>query len=159
MHLIKEFPFSAERSKSLWVYDGDQYIFHITREQTGGAFAITEATIQPGSTPPLHVHDCEDEVFYILDGCFFFTRGNQQIEATAGHFIHVPKGTMHTFKNIGKTKGKFLTMISPAGLEKFFFEIGSEATGNLPPNDPSVIEKVIGLAIAYQTEIMVKKTA
>ena len=153
MHLLNEFTLTAEKSKSLWVL-GDLYTFHITGEQTGGAFAIIEASVQPGSTPPPHIHHFEDEAFYVLDGHFSFTRGKQQIEGNAGHFIHIPKGTAPTFTNVGKTKGKLLTMLSPAGLEKFFFEIGSEATGSLRPEDPSVIEKVIDLAMAYRMEIL-----
>lgn len=158
MHLLDKLKLSAEKSKSLWVL-GDLYTFHITGEQTGGAFAIIEGCIQPGSAPPRHIHHLEDEAFYVLDGQFSFLRGKQLIEANAGHFIHIPKGTLHTFRNVGKTKGGLLTMLSPAGLEKFFFEIGSEATGNLPPNDPSVIEKVIALAWAYRTEIPAEEAA
>ncbi|MEX6686237.1 cupin domain-containing protein [Danxiaibacter flavus] len=147
MHLLNKLKLFAEKSTSLRVL-GDLYTFHITGDQTGGAFTITEGCIQPGSAPPRHIHHLEDEAFYVLDGQFSFVRGKQQIEAGAGHFIHIPKGTLHTFRNVGKTKGRLLTMLSPAGLEKYFFEIGSEATGSLPPNDPSVIEKVIGLASA-----------
>lgn len=158
MHLFEKLNLSAEKSRSLRLL-GDVYTFHITGEQTHGAFAIIEGCIQPGSAPPRHVHHLEDEAFYVLDGLFSFVRGKQQIEAGAGHFIHVPKGTLHTFRNVGNTKGRLLSMLSPAGLENFFFEIGSKATGSLPPNDPSVIEKVIELAWSYRMEVSLQETA
>jgi mannose-6-phosphate isomerase-like protein (cupin superfamily) len=37
-----------------------------SRDSTGGALSVFEASIADG--PPLHVHDREDECFYILDG-------------------------------------------------------------------------------------------
>src|SRR5712691_2418119 len=37
-----------------------------SRRSTGGALTVFETTI--GARPPLHVHDREDECFYVLDG-------------------------------------------------------------------------------------------
>jgi hypothetical protein len=37
-----------------------------SQHSTGGALSVFETTI--GAGPPLHVHDREDECFYVLDG-------------------------------------------------------------------------------------------
>ena len=40
--------------------------FLITGEQTGGDFSLMEAVMRPGTEPPYHIHEREDETFYII---------------------------------------------------------------------------------------------
>lgn len=140
--------------KSIWVL-GDLYTFKATGKDTGGSFTFVDQVIQPGSGPPPHVHHREDETFYILEGKFSFLNGDTQIEASAGHFVYIPKGTWHTFKNISDKQGKLLTLISPGGLEAFFEEIGEPADTRQtpPPVDPGIVEKIMALAPRYHMEI------
>jgi len=39
-----------------------------TREQTGGALGLFRQTIAPKSGPPAHIHQAEDEFFYVVSG-------------------------------------------------------------------------------------------
>jgi hypothetical protein len=49
--------------------------------------------------------------------------------AGAGSFVYVPRGTVHSFTNVGKTPGRLLVLSTPAGgTEGFFFEVGEPAT-------------------------------
>lgn len=150
MHLLNEL---TKETTSLWVL-GDLYTFKLTGEQTNGSLAVIEAIIQPDSAPPPHIHHNEDESFYVLEGAFSFLYGNQTINANKGSFVHVQKGTVHTFKNVGSLPGRLLTMISPAGLEQFFMEIGSPVTGSAPDFDPAIIEKIMRLAPLYHMEVL-----
>lgn len=76
-------------------------------------------------------------------------------EVESGAVVYVPRETVHTFKNIGEQPGKLLVFITPAGLEEFFYEIGSPVTdiNTPPPYDPSVFEKVMQLAARYHVEV------
>jgi quercetin dioxygenase-like cupin family protein len=65
-----------------------------------------------------------DEGFYILEGSFSFTLGENGVEAGVGSFIFVPRGTRHGF-TVGPG-GRALLFIAPAGLEGFFEELGRE---------------------------------
>ena len=47
-----------------------------TREQTGGALGLFRQTIAPNSGPPAHVHQTEDEFFYVVSGEFSIKLGN-----------------------------------------------------------------------------------
>ena len=49
--------------------------------------------------------------------------GEQTIHASAGDFIHIPRGTVHSFKN-GRLPAKLLAIFAPAGAEKLFQETG-----------------------------------
>lgn len=103
---------------------------------TGGSFTLAEfsgAGAGPWTVP--HVHRGFEESFFILDGAFSFTIGEDIYEATAGMYLLVPRDTRHTI-TAAEGGGRFLTLMVPGGLEKMFFELGT-----LPPNsirDPSV---------------------
>lgn len=141
--------------ESYWVL-GDLYTFKATGKQTNGAFTVIDQTVQPQSGPPPHIHHREDEAFYILEGRFSFLSGDKQSVFEAGSFVYIPKGTLHTFKNIDDQQGKLLVIITPAGLEEFFYAIGTPAAGlATPPTfDPTVIDKLMQLANNYQMDIM-----
>ena len=75
-----------------------------------------------GDGPPLHIHKAEDETFYVLEGEINLLMGERNIRATAGSFVFVPRGTIHTFSQIGEQPAKFLVTYSPSGFERFFDE-------------------------------------
>ena len=62
------------------------------------------------------------------------------MRASAGSFFYVPRGTLHTFKNVGMSPSRVLGVIGPAGLEKFFEEVGEPATegASAPEGPPDV---------------------
>jgi hypothetical protein len=45
---------------------------------------------------------------------------DQVEEATAGAFVFIPRGTPHTWEARGDQAVRFLVVIAPAGLERFF---------------------------------------
>jgi quercetin dioxygenase-like cupin family protein len=139
---------------SVWVL-GDLYTFKINSEDTGGAFAVLESTIAPQNGPPPHLHRNEDESFYVISGDFSFLLGGTQIAAAAGAMVHVPRGSVHTFKNVGAVPGRLLVTVAPGGLEKFFAEFGDPATdpAGPPPASPPDMEKLMALAAKYGIEI------
>src|SRR5436190_2164343 len=80
---------------------GDRYIFKVTGEQTGGAYALFDFLILPGNCSPPHVHHREEEGFWILSGelSFFIGSERKRIVAKAGEYIHAPRNVPHFFRN------------------------------------------------------------
>jgi quercetin dioxygenase-like cupin family protein len=135
---------------------GDVYRFLATGEDTSGKYALFEAFVSPGGGPPPHVHSCEDEGFYVLEGEITFFIGDQRLFASAGMFANMPIGTLHSFKNESGKPARMLISVAPAGLEKMFFEVGVPvspgATTAAPPTEDE-IERLLAAAPRYGIEI------
>jgi quercetin dioxygenase-like cupin family protein len=65
-----------------------------------------------------HVHDDEDDAFYILEGELTFVLGGEDVRAPAGTFVLVPPGVEHGFRNDTSSAVKILNIHSPAGFDR-----------------------------------------
>ena len=79
-------------------------------------------TIAPKSGPPTHVHQTEDEFFYVVSGEFKVKLGDRIMSAPAQSVMFVPRGTAHAFQNVGSEPGVLLVGVTPGGLEQMFAE-------------------------------------
>lgn len=75
-----------------------------------------------GAWTILHVHNGCEESFYVLEGSFTFTLGDREVEATAGDYVLVPRGTPHMMVG-GPDGGRLLTFYVPGGNEEMFVEL------------------------------------
>jgi mannose-6-phosphate isomerase-like protein (cupin superfamily) len=62
---------------------------------------------------PLHVHDRDDEAWYVLEGALGFRLGEETVEARAGSGVLVPAGTAHTYWNAGGGPARYLLVLTP----------------------------------------------
>ncbi len=132
---------------------GDLYTILATKENTG-AYNLSEVLMQPQGFIPPHFHD-EDEAHYLLDGEVEYQIDGKTISATPGTFIHISRGQVHSFKNIGLKPAKFLFWATLAGGEQFLAEIGQrvqpineeEKQSLLGKVNPEEIEKAMTVAV------------
>jgi quercetin dioxygenase-like cupin family protein len=132
---------------------GDLYTILATKENTG-AYNLSEVFMQPQGFIPPHFHD-EDEAHYLLDGEVEYQIDGKTISATPGTFIHISRGQVHSFKNIGLKPAKFLFWATLAGGEQFLAEIGQrvqptneeEKQNLLGKVNPEEIEKAMTVAV------------
>lgn len=94
----------------------------VTRDQTNGTLGLLRQTIAPRSGPPAHIHRTEDEFFYVVSGEFKVKLGERIVSAPARSVMFVPRGTAHTFLNVGTEPGVLLVGVTPGGFEKIFEE-------------------------------------
>ena len=85
---------------------GDEITFLITGEETGGAVFMAELSVPPAGGPPPHIHHHEDESFYVREGTLAIRMGDRTVNAAPGDFVHIPRGTVHCFKNTGNGNAK-----------------------------------------------------
>ena len=79
-------------------------------------FAIIE--IAAGRVLESHVHEGEDDAFYILEGEMTFTFGDEEAAAGPGTFVLVPPGVEHGFRNDGAEPVRMLNIHAPAGFDR-----------------------------------------
>jgi mannose-6-phosphate isomerase-like protein (cupin superfamily) len=79
-------------------------------------FGIIE--IAPGRVLEAHVHDGEDDAFYIVAGEMTFVLGDREVAAPPGTFVLVPPGVEHGFRNDGDVPVRMLNIHAPAGFDR-----------------------------------------
>ena len=104
---------------------GIPMVIRIHGRDTGGVVSAVESHDVPGGGPPPHIHHREDETFQILEGEYEWTVGGKTFIAQKGATIFAPRGIPHTYRYLGKTPGRLMCVITPAGFEGFFEEIGA----------------------------------
>jgi mannose-6-phosphate isomerase-like protein (cupin superfamily) len=137
--------------------DGDAHWFTDNRmtilvraEQTGGAFGAVEGIGRAGSSPPLHVHAREDEVFVLLSGRLLVRCGDETFRAEPGSVTFLPRGVPHTFLVEGDEPARLISLCLPGGFETFFAAAGRPAEGEgLPPNEPPDVPRMQQVGAEY----------
>jgi mannose-6-phosphate isomerase-like protein (cupin superfamily) len=82
-------------------------------------FNLGIITLQPHRDgPELHVHDGEDDSFYILEGELTFVVEEDEVVAGPGTFVLVPPGVRHTFANRGDAVVRMVNVHAPAGFDR-----------------------------------------
>jgi quercetin dioxygenase-like cupin family protein len=93
----------------------------VSGNDTDGALAIFEQTsLSQGKGTPLHFHHSQDEVFYVIEGSYYFQVGDEKHKLAKGDSIFLPRMVPHAWTQISET-GKMTVLVQPAGkLEDFF---------------------------------------
>ena len=102
---------------------GERATLKLTGDESDGSCATVEVSTPPQVGPPLHVHQREDEVLYVLEGMYEIRVGGRVVPAPPGTFAFLPRDIPHTYTNVGYRTGKLLVTIAPAGCERFLEEI------------------------------------
>jgi mannose-6-phosphate isomerase-like protein (cupin superfamily) len=118
---------------------GDEVTIKISSRDTGGAFTVFEGRTRPLHGPPLHLHRDQDEWWYILEGEYRFQVDGQEIHAGAGATVFAPRGSRHTFQNIGATPGRMVTTVVPGGLDLFFEELETVVPRGTVPDPAKMV--------------------
>jgi mannose-6-phosphate isomerase-like protein (cupin superfamily) len=97
-----------------------------------GEFTLFEEN-EPVDTP-LHVHEREDELFYVLEGEHVFQVGDDAFRAGPGGVVFAPRGIPHAQRRVVPRTGRVLILTAPGGLEGFFRELAeADRRGTLGP--------------------------
>jgi quercetin dioxygenase-like cupin family protein len=100
-----------------------------------------------GSGPPPHSHDW-DESFYVIKGKVEVTYGGKTVMAEPGTLVHLPAGTMHSFR-FGAGGGEMISVTGANGrASQLFTNIDKEIAPG-PPDIPKLI------AVARQNGVKV----
>jgi quercetin dioxygenase-like cupin family protein len=110
-----------------WVL-GQRLDFLATGETTTGLFSLFHVFIPAGPPGPVpHTHRHADEFFYVVEGRVEILFEDAWQPLAPGQFLHVPRGTLHTFQNATTDAARMLSGFVPSGFERFFRDFGHSA--------------------------------
>lgn len=118
-------------------------------EHTGGTFSAIVGEVKPGEGPPPHLHRDREEYFFVLEGTYSLGVNGKESVIGPGTLVFVPRGTVHTFKNVSSAMGRILEWTIPGENGDYFRAMHEmEAAGGFNP------EKFAEINQRYVTEFV-----
>jgi mannose-6-phosphate isomerase-like protein (cupin superfamily) len=94
--------------------------FKASGTENGGRFDFFVLDIDYLTGPPLHVHDIQEDTFYVLSGVLTLQLGDEVVELQAGDYASAPAGVAHTFTNTRPEPARVINLMTPGiGFERF----------------------------------------
>lgn len=115
-----------------FVFIDAKFAVVLSAEDTGGAACAVDTNRFARGGPPLHVHDAQDEWFFVREGVFDIRVGDVTHRLTAGDSLLAPRGVPHAFVNVTEAARMLVTFI-PAGSMEAFFREASAVEAPTPP--------------------------
>jgi mannose-6-phosphate isomerase-like protein (cupin superfamily) len=114
-------------------FGGLTILIRVSAETSGGAYTLFEE-VPPLADTPLHVHEREDELFYVLEGDHVFRVGDEEYPTGPGGLVYAPRSVPHAQRRVVPGEGRLLVLTTPGGFEGFFRELAeAEEEGRLGP--------------------------
>lgn len=120
---------------------------------TGSLFSLVEWEESRGWGPPVHVHEREDEAYYVLSGEITFFVGDDAFPAPEGTLVYAPRGLPHSLR-IDSDRAKALQFIVPGGFESFFIETFPSATEDVETPDEPDLDRIAEAAARFGVTIL-----
>jgi quercetin dioxygenase-like cupin family protein len=108
---------------------GARVVIKASGDHTHGQLAVMDSRYPAGLSVPAHVHDGEDEMFYVLEGELSGFCDDERWTATAGSFVFVPRDRPHGFTVVGDTPARALVIVGPAQLDRSVIANGVPVLG------------------------------
>jgi quercetin dioxygenase-like cupin family protein len=123
-------------------------------KSTHDAYSMFEYVVPPQTSgPPPHVHTREDESFVCIAGQLSVMLGGENFVIGHGDYLLLPRDVVHTFRNATDEEARVISVVSPAGLERYY-----EALAELPPGPPD-IEAIKLIMADYGLELRIPPKA
>jgi len=102
----------------------------LTTEAAGGAISLVMGCHEPGEGPPDRIHFNREEMFFVVEGIYELTAGDQTSTVGVGTMVLIPRNTEHHFRNVGDTTARILDWSLPDGQDRYFKAICDLAAGD-----------------------------
>ena len=97
---------------------GEHCLIRIPAESTDGLYSLVEIVSNPGDGTPLHVHEREDEHFFVIDGTLRVSYGDRVFDLHAGDAATLRKGIPHAWGNRSSADVRMVALAVPGGCEQ-----------------------------------------
>ena len=93
----KAHPYHLKRGDGKTYDIGIDVVVKAGEARSSNGAAVIEFVTGKGEEPGDHVHETEDEMFYVLDGPITFVCDGRRFEARTGSFVFLPRGLSHNY--------------------------------------------------------------
>ena len=118
---------------------GKPLAFLVTGEDTKHT-SMFEWSVPAGFATGLHVHNVQEETFYVLEGECEWQVGDELVRAKPGTYLFVPPGVPHNIANRSDKPARLLMTVSPPGHEHYFEELAELTVRGRPPDANAISE-------------------
>jgi quercetin dioxygenase-like cupin family protein len=109
-------------------FHGSTVVIKASGDDTLGQLGVMESVYPPALSVHPHVHDGEDEMFYLLEGELTGFCDDDPWTAAAGSFVFVPRDRLHGFTVTSRGPARAIIITGPSQLDRQI-----AARGQLPP--------------------------
>ena len=110
----------------LWFLDTLVNI-RVSEKDNSNGISVLEHCAYQNDSPPLHIDENEDEIFYVVEGEFRFLIKDEEHHLNPGDILTAPKGILHSYKIESPGGGRWLTITNGGDFEGFVKVIGRPA--------------------------------
>ena len=136
---------NADRFDAPLRFLNGRFDLKVSARDTDGALCIIDTLRSEPGGPPLHLHDAQDEWFFVVEGSFVVQVGSTTHHLGPGDSVLGPRGIPHAFANTSPT-GRLIVLFQPAGSMERFFKEGSEM-GKLTPETFRTLSEQHGMRV------------
>lgn len=141
----------------LWFLD-TLVAIRVAAQSGADAMSVLEHRAPQGDSPPLHLHQTEDEIFVLLDGTLRFRVAGDERLAHPGDVVLAPQGVAHTYR-VESDEARWLTVTAKGDFERFVRAVGRVAERrDLPvrgvPPSPEAIAALAQVAAQHGIELV-----
>jgi quercetin 2,3-dioxygenase len=122
----------------------------VRAEDTDGRYSLLEHSLEAETLAmPMHRHRSEIKTLYAVEGALTVQIGSDIFVVTPGASIVIPPATMHTMWNETERRVRFLSLVAPGGLERYYAEVAAVVTPRGKPD----IEAVLAASARHGIEL------
>src|SRR4051812_12357868 len=129
----------------LWFAGGGVFTMKASAAETGGAMIVFEDRVVRGKTTPLHLHQNEDELIYVLEGELIAHVGGKEHRVGTGGMVVFPRGVAHSFLITSET-AHLLCLQTPGSGEAFYRQASEPATSDADLRRPPDLARLRAVA-------------
>jgi quercetin dioxygenase-like cupin family protein len=137
----------------LWFLD-NLVTFRVPHDEGEDGISVMESRGPQGASPPLHVHETQDETFHVLEGELRVRAGEAEVTVTAGETLLAPRRLAHTYRVESPAGAHWLTITRGGEFERFVRAVSRPAERpELPAaQGPPTPEQIDALAAAAREQ-------
>jgi quercetin dioxygenase-like cupin family protein len=142
-------PLAGTSTEQLWFLN-TLHTVRVRHNEGEDGISVMETLASHGDSPPLHVHQTEDEIFHVLEGQLRIRAGDADVTIGAGETLLAPKGVSHTYRVESREGARWLVITTRGDFERFVHALSRPAERpELPtPQGPPTPEQADALATA-----------